>query len=388
MKRILIPLFSLITLTTMAQTSEKNPKDLWTHSIDVSLGDNWRQKTITIPGKGTPNVVDFFRAFAQAYPCEYHDLLLMAIDGDQEVLFRGSRPNIDIDKDSCFLGNESFSMRVFYENDEPVALGVCCHKALTTELQDAYYYRYNKATHKLTPMAQGSDFTGGIIKRRTGFSSYKNDNAVTMVHGWGRCELTDRLVWTNGKFELKNPSKENMKLHYGGKSAQALLEEILDKYEMELRDPKPEIKTEDGIEVCGGSYTSLPICIAIRDPQSATDHYVTASSMEGFYYFTARSWNRSDGSLLVAIYTEYEAHHKLEAGDEVDLSFYLCYDNGMVIYLDPTSSDFATQVGKGLPVLARNEWRCVLSPDSDDIVFVSETDGGQKVFKWDGKLFK
>lgn len=29
-----------------------------------------------------------------------------------------------------------------------------------------------------------------------------------------------------------------------------------------------------------------------------------AQTMEGFYYFTARSWERADGSLLVAVYTE------------------------------------------------------------------------------------
>ena len=394
-----------ITLTTMAQTPEKNPKDLWTHTVEVTLGDNWRQKTITVPGKGTPNVVDFFRAFAKAYPCEYHDLLMMAIDGDKEVLFRHERPYIKIDEDSCYLRNESFSMRVFYNGDKPAALGVCCHKELTTELQDAYYYSYNSTSRKLTPLAMGSDFTGGIIQYETEFSSYKNNNEATMRHGWGRCEIKKYLVWTNGKFELKDPTHENMELHNGGKSAQAMLEEVLEKHEMELRDPKPEIKTEDGLEICGGTYNSLPVCIAIRDPKTATDQYVTASAMEGFYYFTARSWDRPDGSLLVAIYTEcaprmdyykykdedgnyVNTPHKLSAGDMVELCFYVCFDNGMVIYLDPASKQFATLVGKGLPSLLRNEWRCELSPDRDDIVFVSETDGRQKVFRWDGKMFK
>ena len=395
----------LSTFAMVAQTTEENPKDLWTHSVDVTLGDNWQQKTISVPGKGEPNVVDFFRAFAKAYPCEYHDLLVMALDGDEEVLFHHAKPHIEIDKDSCCMENESFSMRVIYDNGKPVALGVRCHKAITTELQEAYYYRYNSTTRKLIPLAQGSDFTGGIVKRRTTFSSYKNENAATMVHGWGRCELTDYLVWTNGKLELRNPTKENMELHYGRKSPEALLQEVLDKYEMELRDPKPEIKTEDGIEVCGGSYNSLPICIVIRDPHSATDHYVTAAAMEGYYYFTARGWDRADGTMLVAVYTECSPRidyykykdengdyintpHKLEAGDEVSLQFYLCDKSDMAIYLDPTSSQFATLVGKGLPNLEHNEWRCVLSPDNDDLVFVSEADGQQIVFKWDGKTLK
>ena len=388
----------------MAQNNEKNPKNLWTYSIDVTLGDQWKEKIINVPGKGTPNVVDFFKAFAKAYPCEYHDLLLQAIDGDGEVLFRNEKPYIKIDKDSCFLGNESFSMRIFYENNKPAALGVCCHKAITTKHQDAYYYRYNSATRKLTPLAMGSDFTGGIVKRETTFSSYKDDNEAILRHGWGRCEIECRLVWSNGKFELKDDTKEDMKLRFGRKSPQSVLEEILDKHRMELRDPKPEVKTENGIEVCGGSYNSLPICIAIRDPHSATDRYVTASAMEGFYYFTARGWERADGTLLVAVYTEcapridyyknkdengnyVETPHKLEAGDEVDLNFYMCDDAGMALYMNPASPKFATLVGKDLPSLEGNEWRCVLSPDSDDLVFVSETDGRQVVFKWNGKVF-
>ena len=406
MKKLLLFAFILTATVAFAQTKESNPKDLWTNSIDVSLGDNWRQKIISVPGKGEPNVVDFFRAFAKAYPCEYHDLLVMAFDGDKEVRFNGKKPHIRIDGDSCLLENGSFAMRVFYDNNQPVALGVCCHKAITTNLQEAYYYRYNKATRKLTPLALGSDFTGGIVKRRTAFSSNKNENAATMVHGWGRCELTDRLVWTNGKLELRNPTKENMELHYGRISPEALLLEVLDKYEMELGDPKPVIQTDDGIEVCGGSYNSLPICTAIRDPHSATDHYVAAATMEGFYYFTARGWDRADSTMLVAVYTEcapdmdfdfkqqttdghfYKTPHKLEAGDEVSLHFYLCDKSNMAIYLDPSSPTFKTIVGKGLPNLGHNEWRCVLSPDNDDLVFVSETDGQQIVFKWDGKTLK
>ena len=389
----------------MAQTNEKDSKDLWTRTVDVTLGDNWHQKAIAVEGKGTPDVLDFFRAFAKAYPCEYHDLLSRVLEGDTTVKFNHAKPYIELGEDNCYLSNESFSMRVFYDNEKPVALGVCCQHSLTTEYQDAYYFRYDKATRKLKPLALGSDFTGGIVKRKTVFSSYKNNNEATMIHSWGRCGVESQLVWSKGKFELKDRTKENLELSFGGKSAESVLQEILSLHEMELRDPKPEIKTEDGIEVCGGSYNSLPICIAIRDPKSATDHYVTASAMEGFYDFTARSWDRSDGTLLVAIYTEcapridyykykdengnyVNTPHKLSSGDEVDLSFYVCYDNGMAVYLNPSSPQFATMVGKGFPSLLHNEWRCVLSPDNDNIVFVSETDGSQKVFRWDGKMFK
>ena len=86
MKKLLF-IFVMTALTAGAQTAENNPKDLWTTSVEVDLGDNWKQKTITVPGNGIPNVIDFFRAFAKAYPCEYHDLLLQYLDGDEEVLF-------------------------------------------------------------------------------------------------------------------------------------------------------------------------------------------------------------------------------------------------------------------------------------------------------------
>ena len=388
----------------MAQTNENDSKDLWTRTIDVTLGDNWRQKAITVEGKGTPDVLDFFRAFAKAYPCEYHDLLTRVLEGDTEIKFNHAKPYVEIGEDNCYLSNENFSMRVFYDNEKPAALGVCCLHALTTEYQDAYYFRYDKATRKLKPLALGSDYTGGIVKRETVFSHYKNDNEATMIHSWGRCGIESRLVWSKGKFGLKDITKEDLELSSRRKSAESLLHEILSRHEMELRDPKPEIKTEDGLEVCGGTYNSLPVCIAIRDPKSATDHYVTASAMEGFYDFTARSWDRSDGTLLVAIYTEcapridyykykdengnyVNTPHKLSSGDEVDLSFYVCYDNGMAVYLNPSSPQFATMVGKGFPSLLHNEWRCVLSHDNDKIVFVSDTDGSQKVFQWDGKVF-
>ena len=80
--------------------------------------------------------------------------------------------------------------------------------------------------------------------------------------------------------------------------------------------------------------------------------------------------------------------HKLEAGDEVFLQFYLCDNKGMASYLDPKTDSFTTLVGIGLPNLERNEWRCILSPDNEDLLFVRESDGLTKVFKWEGDLLK
>ena len=392
----------LTATVAMGQHAEKNPKDLWTRSINVTLGDDWRQKTITVPGKGTPNVVDFFRAFAKAYPCEYHNLLVMVLDGDKEVRFNHERPSIHIDSDSVSMWNQSFSMRVFYEDDKPAALGVCCLTALSKDLQDAYYFRYNSATRKLTPLAMGSDFTGGIVKRYTDFPSDKRDNFAIMSNRWGRCGIDGKLEWSKGKFTFTDYAHDNLTLR-GGNNTYSVLEAYLWRYEMELREPKPEPKTEDGIPVCGGSYLSLPICIAILGDER-NDHYVTASSMEGNYYFYARGWERTDGGLLVAIYTEcapklnydfvgeedrqlVSTPHKLVAGDEVILSFYLCDNSVQAQYLDPTCPKFPTLVGKGLPNLEHNEWRCELSPDNEDLVFIRESDGTRQTFKWNGKVF-
>ncbi len=400
MKRIFTIIVMLLFSSTIAMTqnANKNPKDLWTHSVDVTLGDHWKQKTIIVPGKGTPNVVDFLRAFAQAYPCEYHDLLLSAIDGDKEVLFCGSRPYIEIDKDSCFLENESFAMRVFYEKGKPAALGVCCHKAITTPLQDAYYYRYSTSTRKLTPMAKGSDFTGGIVKRMTEFAPEKESNEATMHHTWGRCSVQGRLKWDNGKFEYKELTWEDLMIPEGQKSVRAVFEEYLERYEMELRDPKESI-TDDII--VGGSFNSLPICVAIHDLRS-NGRFEAAEAMEGFYHFQSRGWDCPDGALLVGIYMacapkndygkdesgEYvTSPHKLGPGDDVSLCFYYCLD-GMALYLDPSSPNFANLVGKGFPNLKGNEWRCVLSPDNEDLVFTSEKDGKSMVFRWNGKQFE
>ena len=60
----------------------------------------------------------------------------------------------------------------------------------------------------------------------------------------------------------------------------------------------------------------------------------------------------------------------------------------MASYLDPKTDSFTTLVGIGLPNLERNEWRCVLSPDNEDLLFVRESDGLTKVFKWKGDLLK
>ncbi len=385
----------------IAQTDDNavSSKDLWTLSVDVDLGDNWRQKEIVVPGNGTPTVVDFFRAFAKAYPCEYHKLLLMAIDGDKEVLFNHSRPVIEIDKDQCLLENGNFAMRVFYDDGKPVALGVCCLKAITTKLQEAYYYRYNAATRKLTPLAQGSDFTGGIVKRSTAFYSGKDNNDVVMRHSWGRCGLKSKLVWNKDRFIVIDPAKESFHLNGGYYGIRSLLSDIVYRNEMELRDPEPPL--EPGTE---GGYGSLPIGIVIVDNESGSN-YIDAFSYDGFYYFYARAWNRADGKKLVAVYIECapefdydikrskndslcKTHHNLEAGDEVNLHFYLCDDAGKVSYLNPSSSTFTSIVGKGLPQLEHNEWRCVLGPDNEDLVFVRELDGQRKVFRWKDDLLK
>lgn len=396
MRKLLLITFVLSTMVAQAQIVDNNPKDLWTTPIEVTLGDDWRQKTISVPGKEEPNVIDFFRAFAKAYPCEYHDLLTLAIDGDEEVLFNHEKPKINIDKDSCFLQNGSFAMRVFYDkNDQLVALGVCCHKALLTKQQDAYYYRYNKATRKLIPLAKGSDFTGGMVKRETEFHSGRDYNEATMSHQWGRCGISSQLVWDEGKFILKDKTKGNFAIGKAG--VMSVLRKFLEMNDMELRKPKPSTNQP------GGSILSLPICVAVIDKN--TDNYVSAAAMEGDYYFYAREWERADSTLLVAVYTacapefDYEwdhktedghyvkTPHKLSAGDEVSLSFYYC-NNKMASYLDPASPMFETLVGKDLPNLDHNEWRCVLSPDNEDLIFVNESDGQQKVFKWDGESLK
>lgn len=391
MRKFLVLSFFLITLTAMAQTPEKNPKDLWTHTIDVTLGDNWRQKTITVPGKGTPNVVDFFRAFAKAYPCDYHDLLMQAIDGDKEVRFCHEKPYIKISEDACYLRNESFSMRVFYDGDKPAALGVCLHKAITTELQDAYYYRYNNATRKLTPLAKGSDFTGGILKRWTSFFPEKDKNEATMYHSWGRCNIESRLVWSGGKFVLKDPTKDNLSFQRWGSVTASVFNRVIDIHQMEARWPYEEVADTNMV---GGTFNSLPICIAILDYRSK-DNFYAASAMEGYYYFTAKGWERNDGTTLVAFYTECAPEkdyikneagelvtppHRLTEGDDVSLNFYLCNGYEIALYLDPASKAFADVVCRGLPSLEHNEWRCVLSPDSDEIVFVNQADGHQMVF--------
>ena len=127
--------------------------------------------------------------------------------------------------------------------------------------------------------------------------------------------------------------------------------------------------------------------------------------MEGFFYFYARGWQKTDGRTLVAIYTrcapEFDHYkqkneageyvttpHKLGPGDEVSLRFYLCNKKGDVFYMDPSEPEFSQRVIKGMPNLDHNEWSCEISPDNEDLVFVNEANGKRKVFKWDGKLLK
>lgn len=383
----------VLTATTVsAQNDEKPPKDLWTRTINVTLGDNWRQIIISVPGKGTPNVVDFFHAFAKAYPCEYHDLLAQALDGDEEVLFNHKKPRIEIDKDSCWMENESFSMRVFYEGKKPVALGVCCHQELSREAQEAYYYSYNNTTRKLIPLAQGSDFTGGIVKRHTSFSYQRDFNEAIMTHSWGRCGVESRLVWKKGKLTLLDPTKGDFRINASSSNiAMSVLQQYLDECHMELREPRPYS------ELPGANYNSLPVCIAIIDTTSGNG-FAAAAAMEGYYYFYARQWKRADGTSLVAVYRECAPRldydfdreknelvttpHPLGAGDEVSLQFYLCDSTGTVTYMDPASPLFKNIVGKDLPDLEHNEWRCLLSPDNNQLVFVSEKDGERKTFQW------
>lgn len=397
-----------LALPAFAQDNDTpNPKDLWVHSIDVKVDSVWKTKTIRVPGKKTPNVVDFFRAVANTYPCDYHRLLLMAIDGDREVKFNHKEPYIKIDKDSCFLENASFAMRVFYTNGRPAALGVCFLKALTTKHQDAYYYRFNAATRTLTPLAKGSDFTGGIIKRQTIFSPQKDENRATMTHRWGRCGIESLLNWKNGRFVMEDAHERINRMHYDpsdmpgvitlrgdGNQALALLDEIVSRHDMELRMPKPERK-----DLNGGSIYSLPICVALRD--TTTDSFASAEAMEGFYYFYVRSWKRPNGTMLLAAYTECapkedvefsregerkltRSRHRLGEGDEVSLLFFDCDKEGRCRYLAPGSAPYLKSVGKGLPRLDRNEWRAELSADSADLVFINESDGRTLTFKWDG----
>ena len=387
----IIPILLLMTTTAMAQTTT-NPKDLWTRSINVKMDSTWRTKTLRVEGRRTPNVIDFFRAFAKAYPCDYHRLLLMAIDGDQEVLFNHSKPDIRIDRDTCMLENESFAMRVFYQGNKPAAVGIVCHKALSTEVQDAYYYTYDAAKRTLTPMAQGSDFTGGIVKRATEFIDDKSSNKVIMHHRWGRCGMESRLVWKNGRFTLEDPLPSTLKAGEGETPVMQLLCQVLRRHNMEPRYPQPESNEP------GGSILSLPICVALLDKQS-TPTYAAAEAMEGFYYFHAKAWPLADGKQLMALYTEcarmndYDFHsgeemtrvpHKLTTGDEVTLCFYL-YDGAQTFTcLSPDSPQYAQLVGGSLPSLAANKWRCQLSSDTDALVFISEDNGQKQTYRWSG----
>ena len=404
MRKLLLITFVLSTMVAWAQTVDNNPKDLWVTSIEVTLGDDWRQKPISIPEKKEPNVVDFFRAFAKAYPCEYHDLLTLAIDGDEEVLFNHKKPKINIDKDSCFLQNGSFSMRVFYENDKPVALGICCHKALLTEQQDAYYYSYTHATRKLTPMAQGSDFTEGIVKRETNFYPGRDNNRAIMIRRWRRCGIENEVRFIDGKLVFEDRTKTDFARFTDEKDiTMSILDAFLWIHKMEPR--MPEIADDESkVTIEGGDY-AIPTCLAYID-QHSKDNYAAAKSFEGHFYFYARGWEKPDGRTLVAVYSEcapkfdydfqqknedgstYKTPHQLKADDEVSLQFYLCDGSEMVTYLNPSSPKFKKVVGQGMPNLEHNEWRCVITHENEELVFVRESDGLTKTFIWDGNLLK
>jgi hypothetical protein len=207
------------------------------------------------------------------------------------------------------------------------------------------------------------------------------------------------LVWSDGKFVFKDPTKDNLMLQRWGSITESLFNKVIEIHEMEARWPYEEVADTNKV---GGTFNSLPLCIAILDYRSK-DNFYTASAMEGFYYFTAKGWERNDGNTLVAFYTEcapkedyirneagdFETPpHRLTAGDDVSLNFYLCHGYEIALYLDPSSEAFADVVGSGLPNLEHNEWRCILSPDNEDVVFVRESDGLKKTFKWDGNLLK
>ncbi len=400
MKRLrLLAAIGLFTITATAQTStpKDDSKDLWSRSVDADMGADWRDKTIRVEGKGTLTVVDFFRAYAKAYPCDYHRLLLMAIDGDEEVKFNHEKAKVYTDKDQCLLENQLFAMRVFYERNVPVAVGVICLKPITVEVREAYYYAYNAATHTMKPLVQGSDFTGGIIKRTTNFYPGKENNTVEMSHRWGRCQLTSTLEWRNGKFVLVDPTHADLPVQNRENIVLEMLSQTLNVHQIEIRERRAQQE-----DVPGGE-SALPICIAYVDKET-NGNYAAARAMEGFYYFYVRGWEEGDGSMLLAVYTQCAPNedleierngenrnlkrtpHVLTEGDEVSLNFYL-YDGSQTFrYLDPASKQFAEMVDKDMPNLQHNEWRCTISSANEELVFENEKNGEKKVYRWNGKM--
>ena len=357
------------------QPADDEKKDLWTRSIDCPMPAHWRNDTISVAGKGEPHIVDFLRAFTSHFPSEYYQMLMAAVDGDTRITFNRAKPKIFIDRDSCYFSHESFSMRIIFEGKKAAALGVTCHKRLSFDAQDAYYYRYDNMTRRLVPYCQGSDFTDGIVKRKTSFPDRIDENYIEMNHRWGRCGVDARLWWESGQLvsEKKDYWTDN------------IINAVTKRAKMELRDAKAE--PEGHLE--GGSILSLPICVALRSTPRQTD-YAEARSMEGFYYFTCRLWHRSDGSTVAAVLTECAqrkgflpeetnalGYHKLGPGDELSLLFYECKAGTHEFVLN-------NYLAADAPGLGHNEWRCVMQPDSDVIRFIRESDCREGRLVWDG----
>ncbi len=368
------------------QPADDEKKDLWTRSIDCPMPAHWRNDTISVAGKGEPHIVDFLRAFTSHFPSEYYQMLMAVVDGDTHITFNRAKPKIFIDRDSCYFSHESFSMRIIFEEEKAVALGVTCHKPLSSDAQDAYYYRYDSVARRLVPYCQGSDFTDGIVKRQTSFPDSKDHNSIEMNHRWGRCGVDARLRWERGQLVYKGPDTSPITVSEKKDSwADNILDAVTTRAKMELRDAKAE--PEGHLE--GGTYLSLPICVAVRSTPRQAD-YAEALSMEGFYYFSCRLWHRSDGSTVAAVLTECAqrkgflpentnalGYHKLGTGNELSLHFYECKAGAHEFVLN-------NNLAADAPGLGRNEWRCVMQPGADVIRFIRESDCREGRLVWDG----
>ncbi|MBO4826068.1 MAG: hypothetical protein J5506_02365 [Prevotella sp.] len=403
MKKIVtVILLSCIAMGAWAQKNNASKtadedNDLWTRSLDVPVSNTWRTRNISVPGKGTPDVVTFLRAYAKVYPHKYYTMLLAAIDGDERVKFNHEKPSIHIDKDRCSLSQGKFSMRVFYnQQQQPMAIGIIPLAAITHKVHDAYFFRYDARTRMLKPYCQASDFTSGIRKRIPSFSEYKNENDISMNHFWGRCGLKGWLRWNaKGNLVYEGISHDDVTISTDfNNPVQSLMFQIVKRTDMELRDPQPER------DVPGGSILSLPICVALRAKESKGD-YAHSYSMEGYYYFYIRGWHRQDGTMLAAVAIDCAADtdfkkdpktdkfvhtpHKLAEGDEVNLQFYDYNPATHTFkYIDPKSPKFAERVASSMPTLDKNQWRCKLSADNDKLIFRRESDGKRTTYVWNG----